>query len=76
MINVQANQSLRPALQDGQHIPQLAVFLIWMANVITVWSHRRKSRIHLSQLEEHRLRDLGLTRHDVSTETDKPFWRP
>ena len=37
--------------------------------------HARQRRA-LAQLSDERLRDLGLTRHDVARETEKPFWRP
>lgn len=34
-----------------------------------------RQRRDLAQLSEHSLRDIGLTRADVTHETGKPFWR-
>ena len=36
---------------------------------------RAKQRSHLSRLDDHMLRDMGLTRDQVSREAAKPFWR-
>jgi uncharacterized protein YjiS (DUF1127 family) len=29
----------------------------------------------LAELEDHQLRDIGLTRNDLRRECSKPFWR-
>lgn len=39
------------------------------------WNDRYRQRIHLAQLDERMLRDMGLTRADAVGEYDKPFWR-
>lgn len=36
---------------------------------------RRRQRLALAELDDARLRDLGLTREQVERETRKPFWR-
>lgn len=36
---------------------------------------RSRQRRALAELSDARLRDLGLTRHDVRREVAKPFWR-
>ncbi|MEL6677453.1 MAG: DUF1127 domain-containing protein [Pseudomonadota bacterium] len=38
------------------------------------WSARRRQRVHLAQLDDAALRDIGLTRHDVQREIERPFW--
>lgn len=35
-------------------------------------THQRRS---LAKLDDHLLRDIGLTRDDVRRELEKPFWR-
>ncbi len=40
------------------------------------WQRRMHERRHLSELDERLLRDMGLSRADVVTETGKPFWKP
>ncbi len=65
------------ASKTGAHTrPTLAVLLIYMANVLTVWSHRRKSRRALGQLTAQHLDDLGLTRAQAEKESLKRFWMP
>jgi uncharacterized protein YjiS (DUF1127 family) len=39
------------------------------------WNERYRQRVHLGQLDERMLRDMGLTRADAVGEYDKPFWR-
>lgn len=36
---------------------------------------RRRQRLVLAALDEHQLRDLGLTRGQSRIEAEKPFWR-
>jgi uncharacterized protein YjiS (DUF1127 family) len=40
-----------------------------------VWAERAAERRHLTQLDEHLLRDIGLSRADVEAVSSKPFWR-
>lgn len=40
-----------------------------------VWQERWEQRERLSGLDEHILRDIGLSRADALRESDKPFWR-
>lgn len=42
---------------------------------VLVWHERRRQRRHLAQLNDHMLRDIGLSRGDVWAECEKPFWR-
>ena len=44
-------------------------------NVIRTWVRRSNDRRQLSQMNERMLNDVGLTRFDVSLETDKYFWQ-
>ncbi|MGF1625144.1 MAG: DUF1127 domain-containing protein [Alphaproteobacteria bacterium] len=36
---------------------------------------RHRARLHLQTLDDRMLKDLGLSRADVSRESSKPFWR-
>ena len=40
------------------------------------WLERARQRRALRELNDHMLRDIGLTRADAWAESDKPFWRP
>jgi uncharacterized protein YjiS (DUF1127 family) len=35
---------------------------------------RRRQRQQLRQLDDHQLRDIGLTREQAEREADRPFW--
>lgn len=43
--------------------------------VVVVWRNRARERHALRRLNDHYLRDIGLTRHEAMIECDKPFWR-
>lgn len=43
---------------------------------LAAWMARSRQRQHLAELNDHMLRDLGLSRADVQFEIKKPFWRP
>jgi uncharacterized protein YjiS (DUF1127 family) len=40
-----------------------------------VWAERAAERRQLAELDDHLLRDIGLTRADVDAVTTKPFWQ-
>ena len=43
-------------------------------SVLLLWMDRSGQRRDLSELEDHQLRDIGLTRDDIRRECSKPFW--
>jgi uncharacterized protein YjiS (DUF1127 family) len=42
--------------------------------LVAMWLQRSRARAELEQLDEHLLRDVGLSREQVLQETAKPFW--
>ena len=36
---------------------------------------RSRQRRALAELDDHLLRDIGLTAYDITREVEKPFWR-
>jgi uncharacterized protein YjiS (DUF1127 family) len=42
---------------------------------VLAWQERARQRHTLAGLDDYLLRDMGITRADVSTESGKPFWR-
>ena len=42
---------------------------------LLVWQARSRERQILAAMDDHALKDIGLTRADVSREIEKPFWR-
>jgi uncharacterized protein YjiS (DUF1127 family) len=47
-----------------------------IAATISFWRQRSRSRSLLATLDDHLLRDMGLSRVDAWRESDKPFWMP
>ena len=39
-----------------------------------VWAERSHQRRELLELDEHRLRDISLTREQAEAEARRPFW--
>jgi uncharacterized protein YjiS (DUF1127 family) len=46
-----------------------------LAAWIMFWSERARQRRALAALDDRMLKDIGLTRVDVTSECDNPFWR-
>lgn len=47
-----------------------------LADVLVVWLERARERRALCRLDDHLLKDIGLSRADIEREGGKPFWRP
>ncbi len=47
-----------------------------IADVLYEWQRRASGRHHLRVLDDHMLKDIGLSRADVGGEAGKPFWTP
>lgn len=65
----QAGLGGREFIRTAQHLA---------AQVFTTlldWQERARQRRHLAQLDDHMLKDIGLTRVDVARETSKAFWK-
>jgi uncharacterized protein YjiS (DUF1127 family) len=45
------------------------------AIALLTWQHRASERRQLARLSSRDLKDVGLTRGDIASEIDKPFWR-
>ena len=42
---------------------------------LQLWMDRHHHRQQLSQLSDHMLKDIGISRADVYREVQKPFWK-
>lgn len=43
---------------------------------LVIWQERAEQRQMLSELNEHMLKDIGVSRSDAYREARKPFWLP
>ncbi|MEO1139617.1 MAG: DUF1127 domain-containing protein [Pseudomonadota bacterium] len=64
------------ALSARTTLPAPSRFAVKLAWIYLVWIQRRASRVRLADLDDHMLRDIGLTVRDAMHEARKPFWRP
>ena len=62
-------------LNATQNLPLLAALAVRFANVVVSWETRRRTRLHLKDLDDHLLRDVGLTRDQARTESSRVFWQ-
>jgi uncharacterized protein YjiS (DUF1127 family) len=46
------------------------------ASIVALWLERARSRRALTALNDHELRDIGITRAEAGIESVKPFWQP
>lgn len=46
-----------------------------LGTAVTQALARQRARRELARLDEHMLRDIGLSRSQALFESDKPFWR-
>ena len=42
---------------------------------VAVWARRRRQRLRLKDLDDHTLKDIGVSRTEADWEARKPFWR-
>ena len=55
---------------------QSSPFVIWFrSRLLAPWYDRHLQRRDLAEIDDHLLRDLGLTPQDVRRECAKSFWR-
>ncbi|MBU6952840.1 MULTISPECIES: DUF1127 domain-containing protein [unclassified Hahella] len=60
--------------QNAQQAESLD-FLTRLKNLTQRWIKQARTRRELANLNDHLLRDLGITEEDRRQETSKPFWR-
>ena len=67
----------RPAAQPVSlpHKTQVGDILLRLFESLGRWQQRARSRRDLMAMDDHLLKDIGLSRADAWQEADKPFWR-
>ena len=71
-----ATQSARIAYLGAQTaLTPAALVAVRVAVILTKWAERRRTRLHLGQLDDHLLRDVGLDRLTAKREADRKFWQ-
>jgi len=55
--------------------PSLSTLAVRLFDAIGSWHDRAEQRRALASLSDHGLHDIGVSRLDAESETEKPFWR-
>lgn len=62
-------------LTAQNRMPAASVIAVKIAVIVSKWATHRRTRLTLSQLDDHLLRDVGLTRAEAELESRRVFWR-
>lgn len=65
----------RVATGRSSDLPQLARLARAFGALVALWFTRARTRRMLGELDDSRLRDIGLSRWEAEREASKPFWR-
>ncbi|MEX0285376.1 MAG: DUF1127 domain-containing protein [Paracoccaceae bacterium] len=61
-------------LPQTKRLPVVAALAISFARLVVIWDARRRTRQHLSRLDDRMLNDIGVSRAEARTEAERPFW--
>ena len=79
MTNVQCSALQSLAVDTSRSAPdviaRLARLPLTILETLLVWQERGQQRRHLAALDDHLLRDMGISRADAAREAATPFWR-
>ena len=79
MTKAQQEVLVQPRVPDLESVrdagSKLVAPLGRIVNTLVVWQERASQRAHLAALEDHFLKDMGLTHAGAAAEAAKPFWR-
>ena len=53
----------------------LSALIVNAMDTVLDWQDRARQRHRLGEMDDHLLRDIGLSRADLEYEAAKPFWR-
>ncbi len=56
-------------------VPGVNRFATALVEQLYAWQDRVQQRTHLATIEDHLLKDMGISRADADRESAKPFWR-
>lgn len=75
-MNTAAFADTLPAQWPAQTVAEPAThWLVDVSSVLARWVDASRSRQTLEELDEHLLRDIGLTRDEARRESHKFFWQ-
>lgn len=64
-----------PRLAVGGLGTKLSEWIVGVFDLLLAWQERARQRRQLAALDDHMLRDIGVSAADVERETRKWFWQ-
>ena len=58
----------------SRNLTPTVTFFLTLAVLVAKWQETRRTRRVLGTMDDHILKDIGLTRHDAQKESQRPFW--
>ncbi len=65
----------RPTPAADISLKGLGTLIVNAMDTVLDWQDRARQRHRLGEMDDHLLRDIGLSRADLEYEAAKPFWR-
>jgi uncharacterized protein YjiS (DUF1127 family) len=65
----------RPARQLDISLKGFSASIVSAMDTVLDWQDRARQRHNLLAMDDHLLRDIGVSRADLENEAAKPFWR-
>jgi len=65
----------RSTTRQPLQIDHWRTWMVAAVSTVALWLERGCSRRVLATLDDHQLRDIGVTRAEAQLESAKPFWR-
>lgn len=72
---MQRSLPMTPGLNLNRPMPLVSRALFSLALTVLAWETRRQTRVSLSRLDPHLLKDIGLSERAAALEAEKPFWQ-
>lgn len=73
-MSTQAYESFQPSKEIRNSYPLPTINWNKIARTLKQWQHNFRSRKALSQLDDERLKDIGLSPKQAKAEAGKMFW--
>ena len=73
--NTMPFQTTLGSARSATYAPRRNSFLRHVIRLLQRWRERTRSHPQLYELDDHILRDIGLTRDTLLCESTRPYWR-
>ncbi|WP_323764297.1 DUF1127 domain-containing protein [Marinovum sp.] len=75
MAHLHQTQVQATGFLDGRSLTPIASVALKVVVAIAKWEFNHRTRTRLKHLDDHMLRDIGVTRDLADREATRPFWQ-